>query len=394
MKFLVLCAVLVALGIVLFICVPKPAAPGAPSPSGKGGERRAGLEDRAGWVTYHGGYSLDGVAGTPVPDAPERLWKFKAGNRVEATPVSAEGRIHFTSVKGGLFAVDPGGSLVWKITIEPDSFTSPPLLAGGKIIVGSSKGLLRAFDAATGGEKWSYDVGGTVQGTANGIDLPGGKKGVFAISQSDGSIHAVDLETGKGAWKTPPMQRCDGSAGVGGGWIVMGSCAAALHVFSVDKAEKTSDVPLGRDNEVAGGVAMSGSFAFAGTRSGKLCAVDVAAGKVVWTNGDGSGEAFATPAVSDKAVVFGADDGKAYGLKRDTGEKLWSFDSGNRPLSPVIAGERVVLSSGGSLFLLDLMSGKKLWSAAVSDDITSPAVVAGMILVGGDDGTVTAYGRK
>jgi outer membrane protein assembly factor BamB len=60
----------------------------------------------------------------------------------------------------------------------------------------------------------------------------------------------------------------------------------------------------------------------------------------------------------------------------------------------VIAGDRVVLSSGGSLFLLDLMSGRKLWSAAVSDDITSPAVVAGMILVGGDDGTVTAYGRK
>jgi len=30
----------------------------------------------------------------------------------------------------------------------------------------------------------------------------------------------------------------------------------------------------------------------------------------------------------------------------------------------------------------------------VSDDITSPAVVGGMILVGGDDGTVSAYGKK
>jgi outer membrane protein assembly factor BamB len=379
--------------IFLFACekqplaCPKPPPSAAPSPA-------AAPQGRPDWPTYHGNYSLDGVAGSTVPDAPERLWKFKAGNRVEATPVSADGRIHFTSVKGGLFAVDLNGSLVWKITIEPDSFTSPPLLAGGKIVVGSGKGFLRAFDAATGGEKWSYDAGGTVQGTANGIDLPGGKKGIFVISQSDGSIHGVDLETGKGAWKTPPMQRCDGSAGVGGGLIVMGSCAAALHVFSVEKAEKTSDVPLGRDNEVAGGVAMSGTLAFAGTRSGKLCAVDVAAGKVVWTNADGQGEAFATPAVSDKAVVFGADDGKLYGLNRATGEKMWVFDSGNRPLSPVIAGDRVVLSSGGSLFLLDLATGRKIWSVAVSDDITSPAVVAGMILVGGDDGTVTAYGRK
>ncbi len=42
----------------------------------------------------------------------------------------------------------------------------------------------------------------------------------------------------------------------------------------------------------------------------------------------------------------------------------------------------------------ELGTGKKLWSAPVSDDITSPAVVGGMILVGGDDSTVTAYGRK
>lgn len=353
---------------------------------------RAGEHDP--WPTYHGGYSLDGVSAAVLPDAPERLWKFKAGSRVETTPVVAEGRIHFTSAKGGLFAVDPLGHLIWKISIDPDSFTSPPLLADGKIVVGSSKGLLLAFDASTGAEKWTYAVGGTVQGTANRVDLPGGKKGIIVISQSDGSIHGIELDSGKGSWKTPPMQRCDGSAGVGDGQIVMGSCAAALHVFSVDKAEKTADVPLGQDNEVAGGVAMSGKLAFAGTRSGRLCAVDVAAGTVVWTNADGQGEAFATPAVSQTLVVFGSDDGKVFGLKRSSGEKLWVFDTGNRPLSPVIAGNRVVVASGGTLFLLEASTGKKVWSAPVSDDITSPAVAEGMILVGGDDGTVTAYGRK
>jgi outer membrane protein assembly factor BamB len=54
----------------------------------------------------------------------------------------------------------------------------------------------------------------------------------------------------------------------------------------------------------------------------------------------------------------------------------------------------VVVTSGGSLFVFDLAGGKKLWSAPVSDDLTSPAVVGGLILVGGDDGTVTAFGRK
>ena len=95
-----------------------------------------------------------------------------------------------------------------------------------------------------------------------------------------------------------------------------------------------------------------------------------------------------------RLVLFGADDGKLFGLQRDTGKQVWAFDTANRPLSPVIAGDRAVVTSGGTLFVLDLATGKKLWSATVSDDATSPAVVAGMILVGGDDGTVTAYGRK
>jgi outer membrane protein assembly factor BamB len=237
-------------------------------------------------------------------------------------------------------------------------------------------------------------VGGSVQGSPNRVDLPGGKKGLVAISSADGALHGIELLTGKGVWVMPAVQRCDGSAGVGGGLIVMGSCASALHVYSVEKAAKATDVPLGEDNQVAGGVAMSGSQAFAGTRSGKLFAVDVAESKILWRFSDGQGEAFMTPAVGDKVVVFGADDGKVYALERATGKKLWDFDTKNRPLSPVIAKDRVVVASGGSLFVFDLANGKKLWSAPVSDDITSPAVVGGLILVGGDDGTVTAYGKK
>jgi outer membrane protein assembly factor BamB len=346
------------------------------------------------WTTYHGGFALDGVADSTVPDAPEKLWKYKAGNRVDQTPVSADGRLYFTTAKGGLVCLDFKGAEVWKTSIAPDSFTSPPLISDGLLILGTSKGVLRAYDTAAGKEKWSYDVGGSVQGSPNRVDLPGGKKGLVVISQADGALHGVELLTGKGVWVMPAEQRCDGSAGVGGGMIVMGSCASALHVYSIAKSAKVTDIPLGDDNQVAGGVAMSGSHAFAGTRSGKLCAVDVAAGKILWTFAEGQGEAFMTPAVTEKVVVFGADDGKVYALDRATGKKLWDFDTKNRPLSPVIAGDRVVVSSGGSLFLFDLAGGKKLWSAPVSDDITSPAVVGGLILVGGDDGTVTAFGRK
>jgi outer membrane protein assembly factor BamB len=384
----------IALGAAILLVMARHPAGGAPIGKGKGGGGRSEVLDRSGWRTYHGNPALDGVAGGPVPDAPELLWKFKAGNRVDLTPVSDGARLYFTTAKGGLFALDLGGHEVWKISIAPDSFSSPPLLADDLLVVSSAKGLLRAYEVGKGAEKWSYDVGGTVQGSPNSIDLPGGGKGVVVISQADGSLQAVELRTGKGAWKSPGGERCDGSAGVGEGRIVQGSCASALHVYSTAKGEKQADIPLGSDNQIAGGVAMSGATAFAGTRSGKFCAVDVVAQKILWTNSDAQGEAFMTPAVNATTAVFGADDGKIYGIKRDAGTKLWAFDSGNRPTSPVIAGERVVVTSGGTLFLLGLADGKKLWSTPVADDITSPAVVAGRIFVGGDDGTVSAYGQK
>src|SRR5205823_13013854 len=134
-----------------------PARGASSAPAGKGVAPRSEVQDRAGWLTYHGNFALDGVAAGPVPDALERLWKFKAGNRVDLTPVSSEGRIYFSTAKGGLFAIDLKGEELWKISIAPDSFGSPPLIADGMLVVSTTKGFLKAFETATGKEKWSYD---------------------------------------------------------------------------------------------------------------------------------------------------------------------------------------------------------------------------------------------
>ncbi|HLH29468.1 MAG TPA: PQQ-binding-like beta-propeller repeat protein, partial [Acidimicrobiales bacterium] len=293
----------------------------APSASASGGGARPG--GGTAWATYHGNFALDGVADAALPDAPERLWKVKVDGRVDSTPLAADGRIYVASAKGGLFCLDFSGKEVWRSSIAPDVFTSPPIVTDGLLILGTGKGVLRAYEVAGGREKWSYDVGGSVQGSPNRIELPGGGKAVVAISQGDGCLHGVDLPTGKGLWKMPAVERCDGSAGASGDYIVMGSCASALHVYSAAKGEKLTDVPLGPDNQVAGGVALSGTQAFAGTRSGKLCAVDVAAAKILWTFAEGQGEAFATPAVTDRLVLYGADDGKVYAVDRAQGTRVW-----------------------------------------------------------------------
>lgn len=345
------------------------------------------------WPTYHGGFGLDGAADAPPPDRPVLLWRFKAAGAVELPPVAEGGRVFVLSASGTLYALGPDGRLQWSKPAAK-GVRAPILATAGRVIVGSEDGELTAFDAAKGDVAWTAQVGDTLQGSPNVVVLPEGRRVLIAVSQSDGAIHAVDFATGAALWKSAPVDRCDGSPGVGGGRIAMGSCASAMHVYDALKGEKAADVAFGDDSQVAGGVAISGDVAFAGTRGGKVVAVDLAKEAIVWTNADSKKEVFTTPAVAARSVVVGSDDGHVYALARDTGTKRWAFDAKDSPASPVVGGNRVVVTAGGTVFLLDLETGAKLWSEDVSDVLTSPALVGGRILVGADDGTLSCWGAK
>ena len=377
------------LAILALGCKP-PEAPAPPSSTAPAQAVAAGE-----WPTYHGSYALDGLAAQAPPDAPEMLWRYKAGVRIQATPLVADGRIYVATTKGGLIALGPDGTELWKVQLGKDGVNASPIYVERTILLGTDAGTLYAVDAATGKEKWTYVVGDSIHGSATRAALGGGRTGIAVVSQSDGSIHGVDLATGKMEWKTPGVERCDGSPSSLGGRLVLGSCASALHIFDVAKAgEKSTDVDLGGDSQVAGGVAMVGNFAFAGTRNGKVVAADVAGVKLLWSNDEGKKESFATPAVDDRRVVTGAQDGKIRALDRTTGATLWTYDAKESPTSPVIAGNRVVVGAGGTLLILNAGVGTKVWSAAIADELSSPAVVNGVIYVGADDGTVSAWGKK
>jgi outer membrane protein assembly factor BamB len=58
----------------------------------------------------------------------------------------------------------------------------------------------------------------------------------------------------------------------------------------------------------------------------------------------------------------------------------------------VVSGDKVVVVADGTLFLQNMIDGKELWTKEVSDEITSPAIIDGMIVVGADDGSVAAFG--
>lgn len=366
-----------------------------------------GVCDSTDWPTYHGSTALTGVSECTLPDRPALQWQHKTGAPIHATPVAGGGRIYFCTGKGILTALTPAGKEVWSVTMTrdetdeaghssaiPENVKAPVLYADSMIVVGTGSGNVCAFDAKTGAPTWKCPTGGAIQSTANWTTAgPDGRRLIVVITQADGLLHGIDFDTGRIGWTSSDSARTDGSPAVSGTRVVFGSCDAALHVFSTQTGAETATIPLGEGFEIAGGVALSGHHAWTGTRAGALVCVDIQKEERLWTNRDGDGELFSTPAVTDDVVVFATDDGTVRCVSRSSGALIWTFaENRNQPESPVIAGNRVVVAAGGTLYLLVLDTGTRLWTREVADRITAPAIAYGLILVGTDDGRVVAFG--
>jgi outer membrane protein assembly factor BamB len=367
-----------------------------------------GPEEIGMWSTYHGDAALSGAVSAALPDQFAPLWRFRAGAAVSNTPVVASGRVFVANAKGEVLATDLRGEPLWSVeltrgmkkdgTPEEEVIDAPLACFDEVLLAGTADGTLYALDAATGEEKWRYEVGGPILGTPNLSPVPEagegtGRTAVVVVSQSDGALHSVALADGEPIWQAEGVSRCDGSPAVGDGLVVFGSCVAALHVFSAADGQLERDIEVGADSEVAGGVAVYGDTVFTGSRSGRVLQANLRTGDIMWVNEDAEDEVFTTPAVSRDSVVFASSDGYIYALDRETGDRRWTFETDGTPSSPVIAGDKVVVSSDGSLHVVRLEDGAPVWSYEVSDVITGPAVVGRMIIVGSEDGTVTAFGE-
>lgn len=351
------------------------------------------------WPTYHGGPDLQGFAETKLPERLERAWIFNSTGSIETTPVSDEERIYISPGKGRIAALSLEGSLLWEKSFSrtndagtetPYRFDAPLLCHRGLLLAGSSRGSLIALDAATGDERWRLETDGIFLGSPNVID----EQHVVMLDQGSGALHCVNIQTGKIKWTTDGVERCDGSPGVGNRQIVFGSCLAALHIYDAADGRHIRDIEVGGDGQIAGGVAVSGNKAYFGTRDGRLICADLDRGTLVWTSSESDDQTFSTPAIGSERIVYTSDDGWVYAVDRTIGRTVWKYDTGGMPGSPVIAGDKVLVTADGELTMLNLATGSLLWKKAVSDEISSPAIIHGSVVIGADDGTVSAWGEE
>lgn len=249
------------------------------------------------------------VAGeTVVVLANDALIALDAGTGAELwrAPIAETGNVEVGVARNP--AVEGDTVVINEVTFEPDS-------GAGRV------GTLRAFDLATGEERWSVASEG---GYFNPAAVSDGMVYAYEILTDDccggGRLWAVDLATGEVAWRAP------GAKGetliLGGGW---GS--PVVDATSVYSFERES-----------------------GATATTLTARDTGTGEVRWQRdvGDQYGSQIS---LADGVLYYTMDDGAVYAAGAEDGAEIWRIDTGDVGLgTPIPAGGYLVMASRTAVY--------------------------------------------
>ncbi len=185
-----------------------------------------------------------------------------------------------------------------------------PIVAGGKVFVGTMKGVLHAMDAETGRDVWTYTAPGAI------LHACAADRRVVVFGCADGRVYAVGSDDGSLAW-------------------------------SIQTGAAVWNAPLIHRNTV-----------LIGSRDHSLYAIDVRSGDVQWKAATG-GPLLSSPAVDatrDRAYVA-SEDMRVYAFDVAEGTRNWRSEKlpgvSFRGYHPVVAPDGSVMVTTTPLPSLD-----------------------------------------
>lgn len=171
------------------------------------------------------------------------LWTYKTGGLVHTRPAISQNWLYAGSFDGNLYAINiRTGNLAWKFkttgkfTFPKGEVTGNPVVGAGMVFAGARDYNLYAIDMKGGFCNWmkQFPSGWALPITVN-------DSVIYVGSSDDRSLFAFDIHTGRQVWQTP----------------------AGFNIF--------------------GGCAIGSKIGYFGTLAGKVHAVDLTTGKLVWT---------------------------------------------------------------------------------------------------------------
>ncbi|MBS0589218.1 MAG: outer membrane protein assembly factor BamB [Proteobacteria bacterium] len=350
----------------------------------------------------------------------QKVWGERIGKGAEKTganmrPAYADGKVYAASTTGVIAAYDAGtGKTLWSkqlgrragfiIHRGPNSvrWGGGPTIDGDLLVVGALEGVVQAFAAGDGTDRWSTQLSSEI------IAAPAVGGGMVFVRTNDGHIVGLDRADGSRKWSydrsTVPLLSLRGNsapmyvdgvvyAGEDNGKVIAlrASDGALLWEQVVSPGEGRTEIE--RLQDVDGAIAVADGVLYASGYKGQTTALATQTGRPIWTHEVAS---YSGVALSASQIYLSDADSNVYALDLRNGSSEWKQDALKyRWLGePAVQGDAVVVGDlEGWVHWLSIGDGKLLARERISKAPirSAPVVVGDMVYVETIYGDIAAY---
>jgi len=331
------------------------------------------------WPLFRGDASRSGVrAAGPAIGSLGAIWEAAVGGIV-GSPALTAGLVVAPVTDGRLVFLDRAtGRRAHEVRLGA-AIESSPALGEGLVVLGTDGGEVVALDLVRGREVWRVAVGRMVRSSPL---LHAGRVFVGVVDgRAAGAILALEARTGKSLWRRK-LGPVFSSPALAGATVVIGSDDGSVHALDSETGALVWSHALG--GRVRSTPAMGGDLVFVSDFDGRLVAVRLADGSRAWGRELGQ-PVYSSVAVSPSLALVGCHDGRLRGLRPQDGEPLFELSTrGPIVSSPLlVAGQGVVASTDGELYVADGEGRLRAQITLARDGVQStPAVDGDVLFVG------------
>ena len=277
-----------------------------------------------------------------------------------------------------------------------------PALTGNAIYGASGKGVLTRVDRTTGKQAWRVESGIAVSG---GV---GSGEGLVFIGSDKGEVLAYG-EDGQLRWKSKVSSEVLSAPQAAEGVVIVRSGDG--RIAGLDAAdgkriwlyERSTPALVVRSHA---GVTLQRGVAFAGFAGGKLAAIKVVDGSVLWeasvsqprgsTELERISDITSNPVVDDEQVCAIAFQGRVACFDVAQGSPLWNRDIGSDKGMLLLRKYLYLSDANGVVIVLDKASGSTLWrnEQLLMRDTATPYVLGDLVVVGDYEGYLHGMNRE
>jgi len=293
------------------------------------------------------------------------------------------------------------GTPVWTYDTRqdggPSEFHGDPVVTDDLIVIASDhrtdsgKGFVYAFERNTGKLRWKYPVG---HGAMTDLLL---RNSILYVVTLEDELLGLDVATGHLRWKFPSGASnedffTNSSPALSNGRVIFGGLDGTVYALDGDSGAVAWKNPL--SFRVSTSVAVQGASGYIGTIAGRLYRLDLNTGAVTAdVPADGRAEGKLT--VCGKSLLGFLGNQAVFGLGVEDAKIRWTQLAAKEWTSarPYCAGDSVLVGDGDALTVFRVSDGQRTGMRRFPGTIRGIGIDKDMLYVGTLKGIVYAYRR-